>query len=89
MQVPQRTSAAAYLVLLHCAQIEFMLNNVPISSTGRADTLSGAIVAAGRWPALLVFAFGAFLLYWVGFSHIPVAHNAVHDTRHATGFPCH
>lgn len=38
--------------------------------------------------------FGAFLLgivilYGVGFAHIPVAHNAAHDVRHAQGFPCH
>ena len=42
-----------------------------------------------RLPALMVLAFGLILLYGVGFSTITVAHNAAHDTRHATGFPCH
>jgi cobalt transporter subunit CbtB len=25
----------------------------------------------------------------VGLSHIDIAHNAAHDTRHSAGFPCH
>lgn len=25
----------------------------------------------------------------VGFSPIEVIHNATHDTRHSSGFPCH
>ncbi len=40
-------------------------------------------------PALAVFLFGVVVLYAVGFSDIPRAHNAAHDTRHASGFPCH
>jgi|SRR6516165_6495578 cobalt transporter subunit CbtB len=44
------------------------------------DTLVAAICAA-----LL----GAFVIWGVGFSHIDVLHNAAHDTRHSTGFPCH
>lgn len=35
--------------------------------------------------ALLGFA----ILIVVGFSPIEVIHNATHDTRHSTGFPCH
>lgn len=42
-----------------------------------------------RLPALAVIAFGLLLLYGVGFSTLPAAHNTTHDTRHATGFPCH
>lgn len=44
---------------------------------------------ARRLPALAVLAFGLLLLYGVGFSTLPAAHNATHDTRHAAGFPCH
>ncbi|MSP02214.1 MAG: CbtB-domain containing protein [Acetobacteraceae bacterium] len=33
--------------------------------------------------------FGAVMLYGVGFSTTEAVHNAAHDTRHATGFPCH
>jgi cobalt transporter subunit CbtB len=50
----------------------------PISS--RSETLLAAVFAA-----LL----GVFLIWGVGFSHIDVVHNAAHDTRHSTAFPCH
>jgi len=46
----------------------------------RSDTLAAAVFAA---------ILGAFVLWVVGFSHIDIAHNAAHDTRHSTGFPCH
>lgn len=46
--------------------------------------------ALGRnLPALAVLGFGAVVLYGVGFANIPAIHNAAHDTRHVTGFPCH
>jgi cobalt transporter subunit CbtB len=32
---------------------------------------------------------GALVIWAVGFSHIDIAHNAAHDTRHSVGFPCH
>jgi cobalt transporter subunit CbtB len=44
---------------------------------------------ADRLPALAALLFGMFVLYGVGFSTMPKVHNAVHDTRHANGFPCH
>jgi cobalt transporter subunit CbtB len=40
-------------------------------------------------PALALLVFGAVMIYGVGFSTIDAVHNAAHDTRHATGFPCH
>ena len=46
----------------------------------RSDTLGAAVFAA-----LL----GVFVIWAVGFSHIDIAHNAAHDTRHSVGFPCH
>jgi cobalt transporter subunit CbtB len=48
--------------------------------SSRSDALAAAI-----FSTLL----GAFLIWGVGFSHIEVLHNAAHDTRHSTGFPCH
>jgi cobalt transporter subunit CbtB len=42
-------------------------------------------VIAAFFAALL----GAMVIWGVGFSHIDVLHNAGHDTRHSTGFPCH
>jgi cobalt transporter subunit CbtB len=46
----------------------------------RSDTLAAAVFAT-----LL----GVFVIWAVGFSHIDIAHNAAHDTRHSAGFPCH
>ena len=56
--------------------------------TTRTNLVSLAIsqrIAAG----LVVVFVGVTLLYAVGLSHLAVAHNAAHDTRHAIGFPCH
>lgn len=39
--------------------------------------------------ALFVAALGLALVLIAGFAGTPVIHNANHDTRHATGFPCH
>ena len=50
---------------------------------------SQALPITGHWPALAVMIFGLAILYCVGFSTFPEAHNAAHDTRHANGFPCH
>lgn len=44
---------------------------------------------ARRLPALALLALGLFVLYGVGFSSLPAAHNTTHDARHAAGFPCH
>jgi cobalt transporter subunit CbtB len=49
-------------------------------TSSRSEVLVGAIFAA-----LL----GGFLIWGVGLSPIDFVHNAAHDTRHSTGFPCH
>jgi cobalt transporter subunit CbtB len=50
----------------------------------QASSRSQALVAA-------VFAafLGAFVIWGVGFSPIDIVHNAAHDTRHSSAFPCH
>lgn len=40
-------------------------------------------------PPLLAVMLGVMVLGLVGFAPIEVVHNAAHDTRHSTGFPCH
>lgn len=40
-------------------------------------------------PALSAIVLGFVLLLVVGFAPIAEVHSATHDTRHATGFPCH
>ncbi len=38
---------------------------------------------------LFAMAFGALLIYGVGFAAPAAIHNAAHDVRHAFSFPCH
>lgn len=54
-----------------------------------ATSLTNVPTLARNLPALALLAFGALILYGVGFSTVPAVHNAAHDTRHVTGFPCH
>ena len=44
---------------------------------------------AVRWPAVALILMGVAIVYCLGFSNLPRAHAATHDTRHASGFPCH
>jgi cobalt transporter subunit CbtB len=63
-------------------QTEF-LGSQPLAgseTSARPEAFVGAVLAAFL---------GAVLIWGVGFSHIEVLHNAAHDTRHSTGFPCH
>jgi len=39
--------------------------------------------------AVLGLLVGSFLIIGVGFAHPQTIHNAAHDTRHSTAFPCH
>lgn len=50
-------------------------------SKSPAISKNGEILAA----AIL----GAMIFLIVGFAPMQVLHNAAHDTRHATVFPCH
>lgn len=40
-------------------------------------------------PALSAILFGFMLVLFVGFAPVPEVHNAAHDTRHTSAFPCH
>jgi cobalt transporter subunit CbtB len=53
--------------------------------TGSPVSFRSDALVASIFAALL----GGFLIWGVGFSHIDLIHNAAHDTRHSTGFPCH
>lgn len=51
------------------------------NTTSSAITKNGEILGA----AIL----GAMIFLFVGFAPMQVLHNAAHDTRHSTVFPCH
>jgi len=52
------------------------------------DSISGSSVAK-KSQLLLTALLGISILLFVGFTPLEVVHNATHDTRHSTGFPCH
>jgi cobalt transporter subunit CbtB len=54
-----------------------------VSVLGKDTSSAAEKLAAAAIAALL----GLFILYGVGFAQ--VTHETAHDTRHATGFPCH
>ena len=55
------------------------------------DTVALPASASGSrlLPPLLAVMLGVMVLGLVGFAPLEVVHNAAHDTRHSTGFPCH
>ena len=56
--------------------------------TTRTNTVS--LTLSQRIGAGLALVFvGLTMVFAVGFSHVAVAHNTAHDTRHSIGFPCH
>ena len=72
------------------------LNPNPVGCDGRrnimfATTLSTASVqhAGLVRPILTSAVLGTFLIFAAGFASSDALHAATHDTRHATGFPCH
>jgi cobalt transporter subunit CbtB len=65
------------------------MNNPQNASITIPVSGSISLPIARRMPAMAVLMFGLVTLYFVGFSTASVAHNATHDTRHASGFPCH
>lgn len=45
--------------------------------------------ASGLLPIAFVAAFGFGIVFLTGLVPSQTLHNAAHDVRHATGFPCH
>ena len=52
-------------------------------------TLTTAKSATGLSSIVMVALIGATLVFVAGFANSQVLHDAAHDTRHSTGFPCH
>ena len=53
--------------------------------------ISTRLIAFDRQLAagLVCLLLGLVMVAGVGFAGPQLIHNAAHDTRHATGFPCH
>lgn len=56
-------------------------------SAGRTAAAARARVAPGAMFAAALI--GAALIFTAGLAHSEMLHDAAHDVRHATGFPCH
>ncbi|WP_420564822.1 CbtB domain-containing protein [Thalassobaculum sp.] len=56
------------------------MNTTATATAGSASRLA---------PALLAAVFGLALIFVAGHVQTQTLHDAAHDVRHATGFPCH
>ncbi|MEI6099361.1 MAG: CbtB domain-containing protein [Alphaproteobacteria bacterium] len=54
-----------------------------------ADVQVSSKAASGLMSVVVVGFLGAALVFVAGFANSSVMHDAAHDTRHSTGFPCH
>jgi cobalt transporter subunit CbtB len=45
--------------------------------------------ASALLPILFVAALGTAIVFLAGLAQSQTLHDAAHDVRHATGFPCH
>lgn len=52
-------------------------------------TLNAASVRTAMMPALFAGLLGVFMITLAGHVQASALHDAAHDVRHATGFPCH
>ncbi|UZE14669.1 CbtB-domain containing protein [Pseudomonas sp. B21-053] len=59
------------------------------SSTKNATASTTSTLSQRLTAAVCASILGACLVYFAGFSHIEAVHNAAHDTRHSSAFPCH
>ncbi|MET0941680.1 MAG: CbtB domain-containing protein [Mesorhizobium sp.] len=57
--------------------------------TTTTKTLIVATPASRAFQLSFAALLGLFVVGFVGFSHMEIAHNAAHDYRHSMAFPCH
>lgn len=53
------------------------------------NTMTAAKVDSGIMPIVFALVVGLGLIATTGILQASVLHDAAHDVRHATGFPCH
>ncbi|MBV1872709.1 MAG: CbtB-domain containing protein [Gammaproteobacteria bacterium] len=59
-------------------------DNSPVTEASQASSRRAVLL-----QNIAALAFGAVILFAVGFLPLSAAHNAAHDTRHTVAFPCH
>lgn len=62
------------------ARRDMMTTSTPVKSTALSKAIG---------PVLLMLALGTALMFVAGHAQSAALHDAAHDVRHATGFPCH
>jgi cobalt transporter subunit CbtB len=60
-----------------------MTNNTITRSSTNSSSMSRIL------PLIMAIMLGVSVLDVAGHAQSPTLHGAAHDTRHATGFPCH
>lgn len=60
-----------------------------MNATKVMNTASAAQGTSTLLNVLFVALLGGMLLFVVGHAQSATLHDAAHDMRHATGFPCH
>jgi len=60
-----------------------------MSHSIQSQTLSHTRLSSKSSQILAGALLGLVILSTVGFAPVEVIHNAAHDTRHSSGFPCH
>ena len=66
-----------------------MLSGVTARSKAMTTTTSVKTSTAMLASVLFMAVLGASVLFIAGHAQSAVLHDAAHDVRHATGFPCH
>ncbi|HSB95305.1 MAG TPA: CbtB domain-containing protein [Spongiibacteraceae bacterium] len=59
------------------------------TQTTTVQSSAVGVVASSRSAAFGAMLLGTAMIFLVGFAPIPAVHNAAHDTRHSSAFPCH
>lgn len=57
--------------------------------TQTANLTQTAATSSVLMQSIFMALIGATLVFAAGFAHSQSLHDAAHDLRHSTGFPCH
>jgi len=63
--------------------------SIESGTVAQPQVISSPVSTSKTLPALLTAMLGVTLLFAAGFAETKTLHSTTHDTRHATGFPCH